>query len=156
MARLYFASLLEKEFLERLEQLMFFNPQQGIVSPDIIRSMERFGEPAIIVEGDYLIVKIGDFPDAQTLFALFDDGEIVVLAGILIYIRTSIKELYVLQIAVREEWSISGKYADYNLLPKMIGRLREIAQRLRGVGAIIFSYGGKDVILPIHKTHNEV
>jgi hypothetical protein len=152
MSQAYFASLLEKQFYNKLEAMMFFNPQQGRISPDIIKSLDKFGEPRIEEEGDYLVVKVGDYPDVQTLFALFDDGEDIKLVGMLIYLRTSIEELYVLQIAIKEEWSINGPYADQNILGQMIGRLRGIAQRLRGINAIKLSYGGKDMKIPVR--HN--
>ncbi len=98
-----------------------------------------------------MVIKVGDYPDVQTLYALYDDGEDIKLVGILIYLRTNIKEIFVLQIAIREEWSVTGEYAQYNVLGQLIGRLRGIAQRLRGIELINLSYSGKDVKIPIFR-----
>jgi len=151
MNSVFYASLIEEQFRDRLEELMFFNPQQRKMSVDIIRSLQKYGEPRIVVEGGYLVVRVGAFPDVQTLFALDDSGEGVELIGMMIYIRTSIEDLYVLQIAVEDKWSLTGEYADQNLVMKMMARLLDIARRIRGIENIRLSYNGKDMCIPVRR-----
>lgn len=150
-AKIYFTSLLEKEYMGDLERIMFFNPQQVKVSPDIVKSIERFGEPKIIVEGDHLRIMVGAFTDVQVLFAFSGKNENGELVGFMIYTRTDIRNIVILQIAVTEEYSFSGKQRNQRLVIQFITKLRDIGRLLKGLETITLIYKEKEIRIAVNR-----
>ena len=148
---IYFTSLLGKQYKSDLEKIMFFNPQQHKISPDIVKSIVRFGEPRIVAEGDHLRIIVGSFKDVQALFAFDSNGGDAKLIGFMIYTRTDAKNIIILQIAVSEEYSFSGKHWHQSLAIDFIAKLREIGRLLKGVERIVMIYKQKYVHIPINR-----
>jgi len=142
MQEIFFSSVLKTDYYRDLQSLLFFNPQQEKVKFNIIESLEKFGQPEIVVDADFLHVKVGSFRDVQTLFA-FDnrnEGEKPELAGVIIYVRVNEENMIVLHIAVREEYSVVGNYCDEMLVMRFITKLRDVGRRIKDVRSIVFLY----------------
>ena len=137
-----FSSVLKTEYYSDLESLLFLNPQQGRVQLGISESLERFGQPEILVGSDFLQVKVGSISDVQTLFAFDNYSEIQKpeLAGVMIYVRTDDENIVVLHVAVAEDYCLAGRYGDERLLKRFLVMLRKIAHRIKGVRSIEIIY----------------
>jgi hypothetical protein len=152
-----FSSVLPAEYLEDLQALMFFNPQQPLARTDIMRSMDRYGTPNICVEGDLLRVTVGTLTDVQALFALADTGDGYELAGVVLYFRTDIENILVLHIAVSEPFSSGGANAAAMLVVQLLDAVRVVARQLKGVRSITIVYrAGRTLrmtVRPSRRTH---
>ena len=140
MNSIYFSSVLKSEYGEDLESLMFFNAQQGRVSDGIIESIERFGTPKIVVEGQFLRIAVGSLPSVQTLFAFEHENGTEKLVGVLVYFRSDVENIVVLHVAAKEDYCMFGGQSDQMLLFKLITKLREIASRIKGVRSLTVMY----------------
>jgi hypothetical protein len=135
-----FTSVLGRAYLEDLEMLLFFNPLQEKALTGIHHSIREYGVPSIYLDGDLLRVKVAELPDVQTIYALENSTETPALIGVMVFSRTDEQTVALLHIAVREEFSRSGKRADDGLVSKFLDQLRQIARRLKGVKAIKLKY----------------
>ncbi len=149
--KVHFTSLIKKEYKGDLEKVMFFNPQQGKISPDIVESIDRFGEPRIIIEGNHLRIEVGSFTDVQSLFAFNGDSENAKLIGFMIYTRTDFRNIMILQIAVSEEYSFTGEHRNQKLVIQFITKLRDIGRLLKGLETITLIYKQKDVNISVYR-----
>lgn len=129
---LRYTSVLKPEYDEALERLMFFNPGQQTALAAILDSLETFGSPSVYIDGERLRVKVEKLDEVQTLFALDDDT----LVGVLIYSRILLERLSVIHIAVDQDYSSHGKYAQNMLVLRMLELLRNSARRIKGVETI--------------------
>jgi hypothetical protein len=133
--------MLEPQYGEALERLMFFNPGQQNALSAILDSLETFGSPSIYVDEGRLRVKVEKLDEVQTLFALDDDA----LVGVLIYSRIALECLTVIHIAVDHDYSSSGKFAEKMLVIRMLELLRNNARRIKGVETIRLIYNGNQI-----------
>jgi hypothetical protein len=141
MTNIRFSSTLNSRYRKDLETLMFFNPQQGRVKPAIVETIEKYGIPKIVVEGELLRIKVEKFADVQALFALETIGERPRLVGVIVYVRPDRETIVVLHLAVQEEYTFSGLHDGEMLVMRLLVNLREIASRIKDVRAIIIVYG---------------
>lgn len=147
-ASITFSSILGNEHYDALEQILFFNPQQDKALSGIHHSVDEYGVPSIVVEGDRLRVAVTGLPGTQTLFALHKSNTEVDVAGVMVYARTDPENLVLLHIAVKQEYTRSGIYADEMLVSRFMTQLRDIARRLKGVRSITLKYGS-GLTLPV-------
>ena len=143
ISELYFSSSLNKKFREELETLMYFNPQQENVRTGIINSTNIFGSPKIVLDNDLLKISVGKYSDPQSIFALKAGEASNILVGFVTFVRTTEQKLIILHIAVNEDYSSSGKYAEVMLVFKLINEVRSAASRIRGIEIITIMYGSK-------------
>ena len=106
-----------------------------------MESIERFGEPFIVEDGECLRVNVRKLAEVQVLFA-FDGDE---LAGLLVYSRISHKNLVVIHIAVSEDYSSGGKFANKALALRISQQLRRCARQIKGVATIRMIYSSNRV-----------
>ena len=147
-SRIGFTSVLGSEYLEDLERLLFFNPQQNKTITGISESIADYGVPNVYVEQGRLRIRLENLPGAQTVFVLEDSSNTPVLVGVMIYSRIDLENLVLLHIAVREEYSRFGSRADVGLVNKMMGQMRVIARKLNGVRSIHLKYT-KGLVFPV-------
>ena len=140
MNNIFFSSILKRKYRDELETLMFFNPQQAKVKPAIIESIEKYGNPQICVDGDFLRLKFETFSDVQTIFAFDNQGIDANLIGVIIYVRADFENIIVLHIAVREEYSTTGHHANEMLVMRLMIKVQEIASRIKAVNSITVLY----------------
>lgn len=129
---LRYTSTLNPKYSEELERLMFFNPGQQTALAAIENSLEKFGSPSVYDDGGYLRVKVEKLDEVQTLFAMDDDA----LVGVLVYSRVLIERLTVIHIAVDQDYSARGKFANNMLVIHMLELLRNSARRIKGIKSI--------------------
>jgi len=139
-SRIGFSSVLGSEYLEDLERLLFFNPQQRRALIGIHHSISEYGVPSIALDGGRLRVRVEHLPDSQTLYALEDQDSKPILVGVMVFSRIDSSTIALLHIAVAEEYSRFGARADAMLVAKFLEQLRQIARRLKGVQAISLKY----------------
>lgn len=126
---LQYTSVLKAHYQDALEKLMFFNPGQKNALLSIMESIESFGNPCVVLDGDNLRVKVDKLDEVQSLFAL--DGN--TLVGVIIYSRTDNSCFCVLHIAVEESYSNNGIHANKLLVPRLINVVRNSAARVKDV-----------------------
>jgi len=150
MREILFSSVLKTEYYSDLESLLFFNPEQERVKLGIIESLEQFGQPEIVSDADFLHVRAGSSWDIQTLFALdnHNESQEPELAGVIIFVRID-DEIVILHVAVAGEYCMVGRYADEMLFMRFLVKLREIADRIRGVRLIKLMYDGRVTRMPV-------
>ncbi len=129
MLDLAFQSTLTADDREALERLMFFNRRQREAETAVTRAVEMFGSPTIVAEPSGVRAAVGACPDVQCLFAIERGRRSDALAGMVIYLRTSVEEVLVLHIAVADRYGRKG----LEVVAALIRRVRATAERLRGV-----------------------
>lgn len=122
-----FCSCLPQSTQDALERLVFFNPNQLHSQDDVLRALELFGTPAIVVGPEGLHVTLSRCPDVQCLFATSGED----LLGMLIYRRTSAEDILVVHIAVADAYSRSRD--GLSVVIRLLRAVRAAARRLRGV-----------------------
>ena len=139
---LRYTSILKPEYGEDLERLMFFNPGQQEAHAAIMDSLEKFGSPSVYTDNGCLRVKVEKLDEVQTLYAMDDNT----LAGVLVYARDSLEHLTVIYIAVDQDYSSHGKFAQKMLVMRMCELLRNSARRIKGVETIRIMCGGDRIM----------
>jgi hypothetical protein len=129
---LAFQSTLTADDREALEQLMFFNRRQREAETAVTRAVEMFGSPTIVSEPSGVRVAVGACPDVQCLFAIERGRRSDALAGMVVYLRTSLEEVLVLHIAVADRYGRKG----LEVVAALVRTVRAAAERLRGVQRI--------------------
>lgn len=126
---LQYTSILNAEYNNALEELMFFNPGQENALAAILDSIDTFGPPSVYIDSERLRVKVEKLDEVQTLFAL-DDNKLV---GVMIYSRLLAECLSVIHIAVNEDYASTGINANRMLVMRMLDLVRNNARRIKGV-----------------------
>ncbi len=150
MREFHFSSKLSRKYYEALEKLLFFNKKQAFLVRDIERSIEEYGVPRIVVDGETLRIETGSINDVQNLFAFDSEAEYADLVGFILYFRPALNKMIVLHIAVDEDYAFDGKFSDQALTIRLISKVREIALRIRGVEFLSIAYG-RDLTIPIRE-----
>lgn len=132
---LVFSSSIDSEKKDKLEQIMFFNGNQGQFYFDIVRLVESFGEPEIIEKDDRLRIALPRV-ECQNLFATKNGS----LVGLLIFNRSSPEQIEIIHIVVDEKYSSTGEYADDKLVLRMFSELKKIALMIKGLKKIRIKY----------------
>jgi hypothetical protein len=143
-----FTSVLETHYRDDLEGLMFFNPQQKKTLAGINRSIKDFGVPSVTVDAERLRITVEGLSDAQALYALKEKDGSVELIGVIVFVRLDPENLVLLHIAVREDYSRGGEHGEEMLVGRLVGELRAIARRIRGVRHVILKYSG-GLMIPV-------
>jgi len=148
MGKVHFSSKLNRKYYEALEELLFFNKKQGFLIRDIERCIEQYGTPGIVADGETLRIGTDSINDVQNLFAFDGESEDARLIGFILYFRPASEKIVVLHLAVDEDYAFDGKFSDQALTMRLIGKVREIALRIRGVEYLSIAYG-RDLIIPV-------
>jgi hypothetical protein len=147
-----FRSRLSAGYHRALEELVFFNPRQRDAEAAITEAVDLYGAPAIVEDETGLRVIVGKRDDVQCLFALAaadhrstaaaapgtPAGELE-LAGIVMYLRISSKEIVVLHIGVAEAHCRSRR-SGLAVVSALVRTVRAAARRLRGVERLTMLY----------------
>jgi hypothetical protein len=148
MADFVFRSRLSPAYHRELEELVFFNPRQRDAEAAITEAVELYGPPAIVGDETGLRVVVGTRDDVQCLFALAPVSHRPVsrpvaaeleLAGMVMYLRISSKEIVVLHIGVTEAYCRSRR-SGLEVVSALVRTVRAAARRLRGVERLTMLY----------------
>ncbi len=142
MGKINFSSVIKNNYRDSLESLLHINENQIEFSRDIVNIIEKYGIPEIVSNLDNLRIKIGNLSEVQCIFAFDGNENYDHLIGLIIYYRTTTEDIIILHIAVNWEYAVSGKYGDQMLAMRLISKVREIANRLKGIETISISYNG--------------
>jgi len=149
MKKYHFSSKLSTNYREALEELLLFNKKQADYIEDIEKSIEEFGAPRVVTEGETLRIKIGAIDDVQCLFALNSKTEDANLIGLIIYFRCALNNIRVLHIAVDKDYAFDGKFSAQNLTWQLIGKVRESALKIKGIESLSIAY--RRITFPIRE-----
>jgi hypothetical protein len=145
------SSILEEQFRDVLEELMFFNPQQERSRAGIVASVTHYGAPQVMVKEGQLRIGTECLQDMQTLYALDgsnDCGE--QLVGAVIFVRDTPDALTILHVAVRADYSAAGEYGERCVVMRLMTEVRLAAARLKGVRNVrFFDHGGNVKTMPV-------
>ena len=143
MVDFVFRSRLSPSHHRALEELVFFNPRQRNAEAAITDAVDRYGPPAIVSDEAGLHVVVGTRDDVQCLFALAPVEDAAAgkleLAGIVMYLRVSSKEIVVLHIGVAEAFCRSRR-SGLEVVSALVRTVRAAARRLRGVERLTMLY----------------
>lgn len=144
MLPLLFSSSLSASRREELESLMFFHPEQQDHQSSINASIMSYGFPKVIEEAGELKIGIEGL-EVQTLYAFVDRSKTPDLAGVMVYTRIGEDTLALLHMAVRPEFCYSSGYKNELVLVRILGQLRAIARRIKGIRRLSILYAGKEL-----------
>ena len=131
---------------EALEKLLFFNRNQARIREALRQAIERYGTPKIRHEGDHLTLEIANIPQVQTLY-LFHERATPALVGVVVYVREG-SVLRVIYVGLDPEHDYTARREDHLLL-RIFDTLRNIGQRIRGVEAVEFTTGRRNLRLSV-------
>ena len=141
MREFYFSSKLSRKYYKSLEKLLFFNEKQALFIRDIEKSIEEYGVPKIVADGETLRIKTTLINDVQNLFAFDSEAEDANLIGLILYFRPTLNKMIVLHIAVDENYTFDGKFSDQTLTIQLIDKVREIVLKIKGIELLSIAYG---------------
>jgi hypothetical protein len=151
MTELFFSSILKDTYYGELENLLFFNVHQQAFRSGIIQSVETYGTPTILRDGDRLRIKVGELSVVQSLFALESDRPDAQLLGIVLYYRESIEQLTILHIAIQSEYAVTGSQSEQLLALRLLQKVRESAAHIKGIQSVALLYGHSRLRqIPVH------
>ena len=142
----YLTSKLNREDLDALEQLFYFNPNQWKLRESVETAVKQFGTPRITNCDGSLRMILPDIGEAQTLY-LYESGPKHILTGVVVYIREE-HLLRVLFWALHPDYTFRSKPQSYLLL-KMVDALKSSAKRIVGIKMITFRFGSREHTLRI-------
>ncbi len=135
MNEISFTSTLPGIYQEQLEELLFFNKNQGRVCNAILSTIQRYGTPCVSLAKNRLWVTFESGVQSQTLFVVEQVETNTQLAGVVVYTREA-EMLVVLFIALREEYTLHGVQAHEMLFFRVMDELTSIARRVKGIESV--------------------
>ncbi len=136
-------SRLGVEYHDDLEDLLFFNPCQSRVRSRIAQAVEQFGLPAIREDGDLLRIELEHLGECQTLYAIDEQDEGEVLAGVIVFFRVPEDTLLLLHVAIGSDYAAGGDRSTEQLSLQLIRVLENVASCIRGVRRVAFQYAAR-------------
>lgn len=120
MSDFKFHSKINSSYAEALTKLFFFNEKQRAHYDQIVTTVEKFGEPRLLQEGDFVSLSIIGRPDSKSIIMSCGPA----LVGALIYLIEPHDTLQVIHIVT------DPKFRNDFITINIFEHLKEIAQRL--------------------------
>ncbi len=150
MPEITYTSSLGTDYRDEVESLLFLNPDQHRVREAIVRVVEQFGVPLLVEENGRLRVRVKSGQEVQALFAVVPTPRKPRVGGVLVYTRSDLATLLVLHLAVTPDYSYHGRHHRDTVALQLVGKLREIGSRVKGVQTVRLLYGrGEARDLPV-------
>lgn len=124
----------------QLEALLFFNQGQHRIRQAIEATIERYGAPEVIEDCGSLRIQVAGVPDAQTLFAIHEEGGLARPVGVVVYVRDSFERITVVHVSVAGDYAFGGLYAGERVLPHLLQQIRQVARRTSGIRLVEVAY----------------
>jgi hypothetical protein len=118
---------------------VYFNRRQREAERGIAQVVEAYGAPIIVSDAAGVHVVVGRRQDAQCLFALASTAAGMVLAGMIVFLRTSIDDMVVLHVAVADGFG-RNRGTSLQVVMALVGSVRQVTQRLRGIKRLRMLY----------------
>jgi hypothetical protein len=141
MCQLFFSSILKDSYHSELENLLFFNIHQQAYRAEIIQSIETYGAPTIVRDGNRLRIRVGDLSIVQSLFVLESDHLEAKLLGVVLYFRESIEQLTILHLAIQANYAVTGSQSEDLLALRLLQKVRDGAAHIKGIKFVALLYG---------------
>lgn len=140
MRKIRITSLLPRSYRDELERIVFFNPEQGLITGTLVDLVRRYGVPAIVEDGDHLRFRASAFGMLQTLYAMDSDEEPERLVGLAMFTRAKRGGMLVLHLAVHEDYSSRGKWGGEAVVAQLFAAIRNLSLQTRGVQSLRILY----------------
>jgi hypothetical protein len=140
MRNLRITSVLGGSFRDELEQLVFFNPEQSLITGPLVDLVRRHGVPVVVEDGDRLRFRVTSFGLLQTLYALDCTEPPDRLVGVAMFTRPRRNSIVVLHLAAHRDYTSRGKWRGEEVVARLIGAIRAVALRTRGVRSLRIMY----------------
>jgi len=160
MHNLRISSVLRSSFRDELERIVFFNPEQSLVTGQLVDLVHRYGVPEIVNEGDRLRFRLSALGMLQTLYALDStQGDATKedsppasapqegttdaaerLVGVAMFTRLRRTSIVIVHIAAHEDYTSRGKWSGEAVVAQLINAIRAVALRTRGVKTLRILY----------------
>jgi hypothetical protein len=135
MSEIVFSSVLSRSYYQDLQNLLFFNVNQGRIAADLVRMVERYGAPRVQVVHDRLRVVTDSLTPVQTLFVLDGESSAARLIGVIVYTREA-DTLTALYCAVQHDYCASRGEGEQPLLLRIVSELCKVGRRIKGVRSV--------------------
>lgn len=137
-----YTSRLEERHLERLQNLLFFNENQGRYRDGIIQSIEMFGEPFLRTRDGLIRVHTTRLGEVQSIYAVVGtEHEVSHPIGVSVFARSAEDAFALLHISVDEEFIAGGPHAMEMVAFKLFQRTMDAARSIRGIRRMTIHYG---------------
>jgi len=140
MRNIRISSLLPVSFRDELERIVFFNPEQSLITGRLVDLVHRYGVPEIFDESDCLRFRSRGLGQLQTLYALDATDEPEHLVAVAMFTRLRRRSLVVVHLAVHEDYSSRGKWSGEAVVAQLVAAIRNLALRTRGVNTLRILY----------------
>jgi hypothetical protein len=124
----------------QVESLLYFNGGQFRVRDAIAASIERYGVPELLDDGDGLRVDVPGADSAETLWAVHEEGTMLRTVGVLVYARDADDAMMVLHVGVADDYAQGGVHASEHVLARLMHEARRIARDTAGVRHLGVAY----------------
>lgn len=138
--RFLFSSRIPANQRAALEDLLFFNEHQSRVREALLEVIERWGCPEIREEAGFLRVTVAGHPGVQCLFAAQARAGSLRPLGLVIYVREAADLLTVLHVGLSPAYAAGGRYAEANLLGRLMHEVKRVARRTAGIRQLLVAY----------------
>jgi hypothetical protein len=152
MRTIRISSVLHGSFRDELERIVFFNPEQNLITGRLVDLVHRYGVPVIVDEGDSLRFRVDAFGMLQTLYALDCTEPQERLVGVAMFTRLRRTSMVVLHLAAHQDYTSRGKWSSEAVVAQLIGAIRTLSLRTRGVRSLRILYPHEirfDLRLPV-------
>ena len=140
MRKIRLSSVLGGSFRNELERIVFFNPEQGLITSRLVALVRRYGVPVIVDEGECLRFRVEAFGMLQTLYALDNTEQPERLVGVAMFTRPKPSSMVVLHLAAHEDYTSRGKWSGEAVVAQLIGAIRDVSVRTRGLQILRILY----------------
>jgi hypothetical protein len=140
MRKIRVSSVLPVSFRDELERIVFFNPEQKLVTAPLVASVHRYGVPAIVEDGGCLRFRVDAFGPLQTLYAFDETGDPTRLVGVAMFTRESATTIVILHLAAHEDYTSQGKWAGVSVVAQLVAAIRGVSLRTHGIRTLRILY----------------
>jgi hypothetical protein len=140
MRRIRVSSLLPASFRDELERIVFFNPEQELVTAPLVASVHRYGVPTIFEEDGWLRFRVSAVGLLQTLYAFDDSKAPAPLVGVAMFTRETLASVVLIHLAVHEDYTVRGRWSDAWVVSHLVAAIRGACLRTRGIRTLRVLY----------------
>lgn len=148
-----FTSQLPVDRRAELEELLFFNANQGVYRDAVIQSIDEFGEPRLKSHKGLLRIHTTRLGEVQALYGLMGDpDERLVVAAI--FALTAGDTITLIHIGVHPDFAVSGSNAGQMVTIKTVQEIARAASAIKNVKQVVMPYGNSEsvtVALPVRR-----
>lgn len=140
MRNIRLSSVLDGSFRDELERIVFFNPEQDLITGTLVELVRRYGVPELVHEEGVLRFRLRGLGMLQTLYALDGTDGPEHLVGVAMFTRLRRRSLVVVHLAIHEDYTSRGKWRGEAVVAQLIAAIRRAALRTRGVKSLRVLY----------------